>query len=130
MATVRDFEDLACWKKARELENYVYKLTQNCTFKTDFGLKDQINRSTGSAMDNIAEGFGRGSNRELINFLIIANGSATEAKSQLCRALDRKHISQEEFDTAYKLASDTIGAITNFITYLRKSISRTIRTQT
>jgi four helix bundle protein len=94
MATVKRFEDLACWKKARELENYVYGLTQKGTFKIDFELRGQIHKSTGSAMDNISEGFGRGSNREFVNFLIIANGSATEAKSQIYRALDRRHIRQ------------------------------------
>jgi four helix bundle protein len=78
-------------------------------------------------MDNISEGFGRGSNREFVNFLIIANGSATEAKSQIYRALDRRHNIIEEFEIAYQLASETIGCITNFISYLKQDIDRTFR---
>ena len=60
------FEDLIFWRKARELTKLVYSYTGNGNFKSDFGLKDQIQRSSVSIMSNIAEGFGRGSNKEFL----------------------------------------------------------------
>jgi four helix bundle protein len=59
MATIQSFEDLKVWQKARLLCKEVFSLTSVGNFSKDFGLKDQINRSSGSIMDNIAEGFGR-----------------------------------------------------------------------
>jgi four helix bundle protein len=63
------FEDLEAWKKARELCRYIYELTLKPEFSKDFGLVNQIRNSSGSVMDNIAEGFERGSNKEFIQFL-------------------------------------------------------------
>ncbi len=87
MATIQNFEDLKVWQKARALCNEVFSLTSVGAFSKDFGLKAQINRSSGSMMDNIAEGFGRKGNLEFINFLTYSNGSACECKSQLYRGL-------------------------------------------
>jgi four helix bundle protein len=75
-------------------------------------------------MDNVAEGFERGGNREFVNFLGYAKGSAGETRSKLYRALDRKHISESEFD---QLAADAISIsnmISGFMSYLRQSTMR------
>jgi four helix bundle protein len=77
MAQIKRFEDLLSWQKARELCNSVYGLTKNEGFKYDWDLKNQINRSSGSTMDNIAEGFDRNSNKEFRQFLFIAKSSAS-----------------------------------------------------
>ena len=106
MATIRHFEDLATWQMARSLCSEIWEISNKGTFATDYGLKNQINRSSGSTMDNVAEGFGRGGNKEFINFLGISRGSNDEVRSQLYRAHDRKHISEKEFiDFKDKLAS-------------------------
>jgi four helix bundle protein len=76
MSTVTKFEDLEVWKLARELCKVIGGFTGKADFYRDFSLKDQIKRSSGSTMDNVAEGFGRGGNREFIHFLTISNGSA------------------------------------------------------
>ena len=82
---------LEIWQVARELANEVVDLfTGSESFSGDFKLKDQINGSSGSVMDNIAEGFERGGRNEFINFLTFSKGPAGEVKSQLYRALDRK----------------------------------------
>ena len=96
MATIQNFEDLKVWQKARLLCKEVFSLTSVGSLSKDFALKDQINRSTGSIMDNIAEGFGRKGNLEFINFLTYSCGSACECKSQLYRAFDRNHITEEK----------------------------------
>ncbi len=69
MATLTKFEELEIWQKAREICQYVEYLIQNTNLKANFALKDQIDRSSGSIMDNIAEGIERNGNREFINFL-------------------------------------------------------------
>lgn len=67
MATIHNFEDLKVWQKARLLCKAISSLVSVGNFSKDFRLKDQINRSSGSIMDNIAEGFGRKGNLEFIN---------------------------------------------------------------
>lgn len=115
------FEDLEVWKKSRELCRYIFELTLRPEFSKDFGLVNQIRNSSGSVMDNIAEGFERGSNKEFIQFLFISKGSAGEVRSQLHRASDRKYITEDEFHNGYTLSVDTSRIIKGFIDYLRKS---------
>jgi len=121
MATINNFEDLKVWQKARTLCKEVYELIQKEKFSKDYKLKDQINGSSGSTMDNIAEGFGRQGNIEFINFLTIAGGSALEVKSQLYRALDREYITQTKFDELDGLIDEIRKMITALINYLNKN---------
>ena len=97
MATLTKFEELEIWQKAREICQYVEFLIQNTNLRTNFALKDQIDRSSGSIMDNIAEGFERSGNREFVNFLSYSKGSAGEVKSQSYRAFDKNLISEEQY---------------------------------
>jgi len=85
VATIRRFEDLEIWQLARDLAKNVLKITQQQNFFHEFKLKEQVKGSSGSIMDNIAEGLGRGSRLEFVQFLSIAKGSADELKSQLYR---------------------------------------------
>ena len=103
MATFKKFEDIEAGQLARELSKKVWKLTCSGIFKDDLGLKQQINKSTGSVMDNLAEGFGRGGNKEFIHFIGISLGSLDETKSQLYLAIDREHINQQVFDDMEQL---------------------------
>ncbi|MBL7843401.1 MAG: four helix bundle protein [Cyclobacteriaceae bacterium] len=121
MAKINTFEDLEVWKKARELSIAIFEITQNGSFSKDYSLKDPINKTTGSIMDNIAEGFDRGGNREFIQFLSIAKGSAAEVRSQLYRALDRNHINLSEFESLKEKTVDVGKQLSGFMTYLNKS---------
>ena len=91
------FEDLPCWKKSRELSQAIYSVICLDKFCQDYSLKDQLCKSAGSVMDNIAEGFDDGSTREFIRFLGYSQRSFSEIQSQLYRALDREYISQSQF---------------------------------
>ena len=75
MTTIKNFEELDCWKKARELAGHIYELTRKEKFSHDFGLRDQIQRAAGSIMHNIAEGFESGYDPEFIRFLKMARRS-------------------------------------------------------
>jgi four helix bundle protein len=118
--TINNFEDIRAWQAARELTNLVYEaVLHNQAFRGDYVLSRQIQDAAGGVMHNIAEGFGAGYNKEFLRFLRIARRSATEVQSQLYLALDRKYISQEEFDQIYNKATKTKKLINAFITYLK-----------
>jgi len=121
MATIKRFEDMEIWQMARELCQNVFQFISRENFSRDYKLSNQINGSSGSAMDNIAEGFERGSRNEFIQFLGIAKGSSAEVKSQLHRALDRKYITQTEFDSNYALAEKISKGCNGLISYLNQS---------
>lgn len=122
MATIQNFEDLEIWQIARELHLKIYNITvESETLQKDFELKDQMRRSSGSIMDNIAEGFGRGSRLEFIQFLSIAKASATELQSQLIRCIDRKHINTETFNALNELTLKVGNKTGAFIKYLNQT---------
>jgi four helix bundle protein len=81
MATITKFEDLEIWQKARILSKEIFEYLEQGNFKRDYKLIGQINAASGSSMDNVAEGFERGSKLEFINFLTISKGSVEEVKS-------------------------------------------------
>jgi four helix bundle protein len=121
MATINDFEDLEIWQLGREICQLVWNLFETTSLGKDYELRNQMNRSSGSIMDNISEGFERNGRREFINFLSYSKGSCGELRSQLYRALDRNHISKEEFEKLKDMTiieSKKIGA---FMSYLVKS---------
>jgi four helix bundle protein len=117
---IERFEDIEGWKLARELTRMVYSATKGLEFSRDFGLKDQIQRASGSAMHNIAEGFDGGSNAEFVKFLRYAQRSCTEVQSELYVAIDQSYIDQDDFDRIYEQASQTHRTIGGFIRYLTK----------
>ncbi len=121
MATIKKFEELEIWQLARKLSIRVFAITSNGDFAKDFGLKAQIKNAIGSVMDNIAEGFGRGGNKEFINFLGIATGSCNEVQSQLYRALDWNYIAEETFKELYGIADEIISKTGSLISYLNKT---------
>ena len=121
MATMQKFEDLKVWQKARELSQKIYPLTFIEPICSYFGFNDQIRGTLGSIMDNIAEGFGRGSRLEFITGLNTSRGETDELKSQLYRAVENKYFSQEQFAEFYALADEVTKMNTSLITYLNKS---------
>ena len=121
MATVQKFEDLSIWQKARSISKKVYQLTFTPPLSGDFRLKDQMRGSSGSIMDNIAEGFDRGSRLEFVNLLGVAKGETGELKSQLYRCLDVDYITKEIIEELYSEVDEVARMIAGFIEYLNTS---------
>ena len=121
MARVQRFEDLEAWKISREVTKEIYRISKNDLFIRAYGLRDQICRASVSIMSNIAEGFERDGDKEFINFLSIAKGSAGEVCSQLYIALDQNYISEKEFDFIYAKTTETSRVISGLIKYLKQS---------
>ena len=127
MATVTNFEDLDIWKLSRDLCNQIYQLTETEKFRKDKGLVQQMLNSSGSVMDNIAEGFERNGNREFIQALFISKGSLGELRSQIIRSFDRKFISQEDLMKYNQLVNHLGSKTWNLISYLQNSTLKGIK---
>ena len=125
MAAFKTFEEINAWQNARVLVKDVYALTRCGDFCKDYGLKDQIQRAAVSICSNIAEGFERRGNKELINFLWIAKGSAAEVCSQLYNARDLGYITDEQFKTMYDSSKQIGGMLFNLIAVLSSDHTRT-----
>jgi len=123
MAKFNSFEEIVSWQKARELNLSIYTITnKNETFKKDFGLRDQIRRSSISISSNIAEGFERQTTKEFIRFLYIAKASAGEFRSQLYLAFDLKYITNEDFEKLKLKVSEASKLISGLIKYLNSTL--------
>jgi len=121
MLKTKKFEDLTIFQMARNLCKEVYAITNKGEFHKDTRFVQQIHASAGSVMDNIAEGYERDGNKELVYFLYIAKGSCGEVRSQIIRAFDVGFISNE---TATRLYNDCINlskAIARLISSLKRS---------
>ena len=115
----KSFEEIEAWQVARVLNQRFWEVLQSGAFGKDFALVDQLNRSVGSTMDNIAEGFDGGSNAEFARFLSYTQRSCSEVRSQLIRALDRKHLDQSTFDELAGLAAEIHRKSGGLIKHLR-----------
>ena len=121
MAGITCFEDLDIWKQAREMCKSVYEITNHTMFSNDYRFCSQIRASSGSIMDNIAEGFEREGNKEFVNFLFIAKGSCGELRSQLIRANDCNYITEDEYNKLKDDALKISSGISSLIKYLKNS---------
>ena len=122
MAIFKRFEDIVAWQKARRAANFIYKITAEGQFAKDYGLRDQIRRAGVSIMANIAEGYGRRSDKEFSNFLNIAHGSVAEVQSHLYIALDLAYIKQDDFKILYDLLDEISRMIMSLTQHLRKQL--------
>jgi four helix bundle protein len=120
MALIKRFEDILAWQEARRLVNSIYRLTKSGALARDFGMRDQIQRASVSAMKNIAEGFDCESHVEFGRFLGIARRSAVEVQSLLYAALDVGYIDEETFKIEFQQAEKTKALVGG----LKKALKR------
>lgn len=121
------FEDLDCWKEARQLTRQVYEaIGQSSRGQKDVRLCGQIQGAAGSVMANIAEGFVRHTDKEFTQFLFIAMSSAAEVQSHLYIAVDQGYLSKEIFESIYAQAGKTSRIISGLIKHLRSTRSTSL----
>lgn len=118
---IKRFEDIDVWKEARKLVNMVYDLTTKIPFKKDFGLREQIQKAAVSCMSNVAEGFDSDTKQQFIQMLSYTKRSSSEVQSELYVALDRKYITQREFDSTYTQAKSVRKLANGFMRYLKSN---------
>jgi four helix bundle protein len=116
---IESFEQMEIWQLARELSKYVFRISLNKPFILDYKLRDQIRTSSGSIMDNIAEGFERDGNKEFIQFLSISKGSCGECRSQSYRAFDYNYIDEATLLELIQKTTTLSKKISSFMTYLK-----------
>ncbi|MFO0356148.1 MAG: four helix bundle protein [Sphingobacteriaceae bacterium] len=119
MATFEKFEELEVWKLSMELCTNIYELTNNTLFAKDYGLKDQIRRSSISIPSNISEGFERDSKNQFIYFLTISKGSCGELRTQLKIAKSLNYLSNDDFETINEKCLSVSKQLSGFINYLK-----------
>jgi len=124
MATIRRFEDLVMFKKARELAKAIYTAFSTCK---DYGFRDQIQRASVSIVSNIAEGFDRGMRNEFVDALYIAKGEVGEVRSQLYIACDRKFINEETLKKGQLLTDECSRLIQSFAYKIKGESKRGIQ---
>ena len=119
MSAARVFTDLKFWQRARQWSKRIFQSTLREPFRRDPRLVRQINDSSESVAAN-AEGFGRGSQAELVVFLGYAIGSLNETQSHLCAAYDREYLSKAEFGELFQEGTEIRKMIIGFITTMVK----------
>ena len=119
MAKIEKFEDLKCWQAARELAKLVYNACENGKLAKDFDTKSQLRRAALSTMNNIAEGFGRGSDKEFIRFLEMSQSSAMEVKSMTYILMDLAYLDEQSVTLISEKAEETKSITLGLIRYLR-----------
>ncbi|PHQ29450.1 four helix bundle protein [Leeuwenhoekiella nanhaiensis] len=121
MATIERFEDLEVWQLARKLCQKLENLFLTTGLGKRYSLFNQMDRSSGSVMDNIAEGFGRSGNLEFRNFLGFAKGSCSELKSQLHLSYDKGLIQETDYKELAESCDVISAKLGSFISYLSRT---------
>ena len=121
MATYKRFEDLPIWQDARVFAKQIFEASKKGEFSKEYRLCSQIRASSGSIMDNIAEGFERDGNGEFKQYLYIAKGSCGETRSQLYRAFDYGYLEENVFEKLKFQSEEISKSIGSFIEYLQNT---------
>ena len=122
MENIKDFKDLILWQRAMDLVVEVYALIKKLPKEELFGLSSQMRRAAVSIPSNIAEGYGRHSQRELLRFLTIAVGSTSELETQLIICQQLGYLSAED----YQLLQCSLSSIAKMLNALKRSIREQI----
>lgn len=119
MNDYHSFESVGAWQVARAFKNKIYEISKIFPMEEKYCLIQQIRRAAISMTANIAEGYGRYSYKDNIQFCIISRGSLLEVIDHLYTALDQNYITKEKFDELYKEARNVEWKINGYINFLK-----------
>ncbi len=114
-----DFRELRVWQAAKKLAVYIYSQTAEGALARDYGLRDQLQRSAVSVCSNIAEGDGRGSDKDSVRFFFIARGSLAELISQVEIARDIGYLSNSVVD-CFQEQAESVGRMLGALIKVRE----------
>ena len=120
---IKSFTDLNAWKEAHKLVILIYLITKKFPREELYSLTDQIRRAVISITSNIAEGFGRQTYKEKIQFYYTAQGSLIEVKNQILAAKDIGYLSKDDFDKLAQQANIAHQLLQGLITSSKRFIS-------
>ncbi len=123
MSEIRNFKDLLAWQKAMDFVEECYRLTQSFPSHEKFGLAGQLQRAAVSVAANIAEGQGRATTGEFLNFLSIARGSLMEAQTHLLIAQRLGYVKNDDVKRVLDGAADTARLLNGLIRSLKQKSS-------
>jgi four helix bundle protein len=115
-----EYSKLEVWIVSRKLTNLLYEVSKNFPKEEIYGLTNQIRRCAISVPSNIAEGCGRQTSKDTINFLHISRGSLYELETQCYLALDQKYLNENEFNTVFEQIQVCKKLLNGFINYYKK----------
>lgn len=118
--SIRTFEELEVWKKAREVRLFIQKVMKKFPPEEKYALAIQIRKSSRSITNNIAEGYGRFFYQENIQFCRISRGSLSESLDHMIVAFDEAYISESELKDFRVLHDDCLKFLNGYIYYLQK----------
>ena len=122
------FKDLLAWQKSLTLAKKVYQVTGNFPTEERFGLVNQMRRCAVSIPSNIAEGYGRGSDKELLRFLYVALGSSNELETQLILSLELSFMKEEDSRMLRGLNTEVNKMILSLIYRRKNGLDKNSRT--
>ena len=112
-----EYTDLDVWIESRKLVRIIYDLTKSFPKEEVYGLISQMRRSTISVPSNIAEGCGRRTSADTIQFLHVARGSLYELETQLFLALDQEYMDESNFEVVLNQIKTCKKLLNGFINY-------------
>lgn len=119
---IKSYKDLIVWQKAIDLVTEIYSVSKTFPNEEKFGIVNQLNRAVVSIPANIAEGWGRESSKNYLQFLRISRGSLMEVETLILISKNLKYVDEEEF----KLISNKIEEVGKILQGLIKSIQQKI----
>ena len=122
------FKDLLAWQKSLTLAKKVYQVTGNFPTEERFGLVNQMRRCAVSIPSNIAEGYGRGSDKELLRFLYVVLGSSNELETQLILSLELSFMKEEDSRMLQGLNTEVNKMILSLIYRRKNGLDKNSRT--
>ncbi|MCX6326988.1 MAG: four helix bundle protein [Bacteroidia bacterium] len=115
-----NYKDLKVWQQSKDLAVDIYRLTDQGLFIKDFGLRDQMRRSSVSVSSNIAEGDDLDTDKQSIRHFYIARGSIAELRTQLVISMEIEYISSEKYKELEKICDNISAMLTGLIRHRSK----------